>query len=1193
MLFAAGSSPGARHRWTVVGTAIGAALRAHDTQVLTGTVTEDLQSAIDRVAQAAGIGPIQEDFVAADPRLDVRTRVDNEILRLFPGLTERPVADLSRAHRLADLLDERLIKQYGFGIINVLRVAYRYADWVASEMAPTWLTDADVSTSDPLAVSSEEISAARSIVRTEPVMTLDHGDRRALEWMTTSAARAEYALDGISGFGRFLRYRVGSMPVRERWLPPAFIPEIVLQAVHELVEGVRRSGEVAADLRADFIRQTRRALLRFNSQVLGPTESKWFLPQRRADEINFLVPFSHTSVLAVQVVAVTGSSPMPDRWAVEVLAKRAREASTAIRANFVGGATATLPQGTEVVPLVVVAATTHLVATQRTGSATVALEDLTWIAETAEDDGDLLAFARDLADPEFPRSVGWEAINYWEPWRTNGKQFFDGGIKPSFAMFEAHAGEAEWERAAELSKLEVALLDVGLPPLRDTQLAEATDESMRVILPPEPTYDELHGAYNVQLADTWSLSSTTPPVALPLGNARWRRGSEFGLKSDYAGGLVFGLQIIADKWCAAHATTGVRGYRLDFEDAHANVALAERSAELRRGGVVRGSWAFGAEAFVERADGNPHAANQLTAAPLQSLLQTGGVEASEAKRVADALAVAPPFLIIERRVARTARNDLPTPVRFDDNAASQVKRALTRRLAGSGVEPGTYRGSDANQIIREHLAPAALAELTKRVSDYGSARVIEMGLEQLVRVVDDRHRSTGNLQRVSRHLTTTWDPTKRMAEASGASLRLRQANEILVEAGIRAGNDDEKEHAAPISAESWRGLLAAADAYLSLTGQSERLHYGITPVQIEVTGLYELHVRDDDSGEFVRWPLDAATLNHAAAASILSDSTPTETVASNEVLHELDVAMLEAFGATGEDIYTVLGALVQWDDFHAGANITKTGLTEVKAWLSDAVDQPDTDRVKRLHAALNLLSSNETTLSESWEPWRTRTRRNRLLVQPIVRHAGEVLIAPQFLEASLSVYSNYLSQGMLPWSTQPPNRLRLALAALRSERNSHLERAIDEALRSRGFTTITRVKPGDGNRLGVPSLTTEIDIVAGKPDGDTIWLIEAKDPASIHGIPETARQLQAFFRDTQGAKKVSPSYATQLARKDDELRPFTCAIADRLHMRSKPEPRLRTIFVTRALTPAKYLPQRFPVVTVEELLRSIDLIAEA
>lgn len=139
--------------------------------------------------------------------------------------------------------------------------------------------------------------------------------------------------------------------------------------------------------------------------------------------------------------------------------------------------------------------------------ATLALEDLTWIAETAKDEDDLYLFARDLSDPSFPTNFGWEAVNYWEPWRANGKAFFVGGIAPSFFYFGARAGDAEWERAAHLSSLEEALHGSGLPPLRDTQVAEMTTQGVATIAVHEQDgrYDPRTGLHRAPAVLGWSL----------------------------------------------------------------------------------------------------------------------------------------------------------------------------------------------------------------------------------------------------------------------------------------------------------------------------------------------------------------------------------------------------------------------------------------------------------------------------------------------------------------------------------------------------------------------------------------------------------------------------------------------------------------------------------------------------------------
>lgn len=1191
-LTAAGASPGGRHRWTAIGATVAAALRAEDAAPTRGERQSTLQHAVDSVAQAAGIDIRYEDFIATDPTLRVRTRLDDELLDLFPGTVERPIADITRALRFADVLDDILTERHGFGIGNVLRVALRYADRAIAAVADSWQPKPDLGLGDPIDVATAELDAVQRFVADQPDLALTDADSRALEWMTTAGARAHYTPDGVSGFGRFLRFRVGSNPVRERWVPIAFIPEVLQAATAELVLSIEADNKMAARVRRSVRIQTRDALLRFDSTVIGAPDH--FLGAN-SHAVDWVVPFSPTSVLAVQVVPVMRDLDTPHEFAVELLATSARNASEPVEVPFAHGGLLTLPAGTEIVPLLVFAGATHLMAPQRNGCATAALEDLTWIAETADDNGDLLAFARELADPNLPPLFGWETINLWEPWRANGKQLFPGGVMPSAAMFEAHAGEAEWERAAELNTLEAALLNVGLPPLRDAQLADITSGRPKAVFAGDPFYNERHGTYEAPIPDAWAVTSTSPPVAFPVASDDWDRGNPFTLLSDLGGGLAFAVDSIDEQWAQAHHTSTARGYRVRFESSDDSSPIAGSTTDISPTGLTGyTTWRVGIESFADRADGNPTATNEMCAAPLADMVRGTGTSDADAEHIRAALIAAPPFLIMERKESRTARFNLPSPVRFDDAEESRMTRILAERIAGSSTRPATYRGTAANALVRDLIAPTAREELRRRIRVHDPREVISYGLEQLVRVADARERSVGNLQRVARHLTTAWDPTERMALDSADFVRLRQANEILIEAAVQdltgAPDMGSAPAVAPIDGHAWRKLLAAADAYLAITQHSERLHHGITPVEIELTDLYELRVRPDLTDHAAEWPLDSASLNMATAASNLDDVDPIESVASTRVINNLDAAMLHEFGATREDIYFVLIALTQWDRFEDAANIARASPDEVEQWVFEAVDTTDEARRARLRAATRLLTSSSQTLAGEWEPWLTRTRRHRLLVQPIVQVDADLLIAPQFMTVALGVYNNYLTQGMLPWSAPPTAQLGQALAALRAERNKHFEAAVAEALNDEGFTTVSRIKPGDGARIGVPELTSEIDIVAARPGDNTVWLLEAKDPAAVFGIMETARQLQTFYRDRPRSNgRTSPSYATQLARKDDEVRPYVREVARKLGAAAPEQAALdlQTVFVTRGITAAGFILARFPVLTLDDLLADV------
>ena len=144
-LFAAASSPSARHRATSIGVALAASLRA--SSITNESSREPLlgvQELVDTAAESKGIGVMHEDYISTDPTNVATVRVDDELLRYVPGLIERPIADLSRALRLADAVDDRPVRRHKFGIANVVRVALRYVDYCLDTLLPEWQPAPDI-----------------------------------------------------------------------------------------------------------------------------------------------------------------------------------------------------------------------------------------------------------------------------------------------------------------------------------------------------------------------------------------------------------------------------------------------------------------------------------------------------------------------------------------------------------------------------------------------------------------------------------------------------------------------------------------------------------------------------------------------------------------------------------------------------------------------------------------------------------------------------------------------------------------------------------------------------------------------------------------------------------------------------------------------------------------------------------------
>lgn len=1209
-LFAVASSPAARHRATSTGVALAASLRA--SSIANESSREplpDIQELVDAAAESKGIGVMHEDYISTDSTNVATVRVDDELLRYVPGLVERPIADLSRALRLADAVDDRLVRRHKFGIANVVRVALRYVDYCLNTLLPEWQPAPDIELGDEIDLPVNELDAAGRLVSADPLesLQLDQADLLALEWMTSPAVSARYDHESpTSPFGRTLRFRLATADQQYRWLPPTYVPEVLAHAVAELVDGLERDNHARRALRASYLDAIRRALWRFSNVLIeAPPKAAEDITPLTGNEIQWLVPVDGPNFIAVSIL-FTEDLPRtgPSSLACVTLADRVRDHDPSdgpISAQVAGGGSIKLVPGASVVPLVIVAGTSHLMAPQVPGRATLALEDLTWIAETATADDDLYRFARDLSSPEFPSSFGWEAINYWEPWRTNDKTFFKGGISPTHMYFEAHAGEAEWERAIALSRLEVALHGTGLPPLRHAEMAEISSGNVASVsfLSPESEYDYRRGTHHAPDRIGWSLPLITPPIAIVRSDPDWTDDQDHRFLFDVCGGLIFAFDAIGESWRHAHEDLGTPGYRLWLRTVERGDEVVEfSSSRTRTEGATRVAlWSFDLEEFVQEADGKPFAANALTANALEQLLVYGGVGESVAQEIGREWLTCRPFLILETKTARTKLNHLPRPWQLSPSDGSAATASFARRLHATGIQPGEYRGIEANALVRTHLAPAALEQLNDRIALHNTDVIVATGMEQLDRVYDHLQEEQGNLTRVAQNLSTEWDPVARMAELASETLELRQCNEIIVEAALRLDPDVDGQQ--PVTAQSWSALLAAADAYRTMTTLSERLHHRVAPAIIEISSAYELTFNDDEHVTDDSWVLEGGSLNTAAATIRLGQVLDDDEAGAGGFEDAVDPAMLESFGASTSDLFIVLMALAQWDSFDDGRSITFASEDEALGWVFEAAGDPGEEQRLRLRHAFQMLTvSSDILRSSSWEPWQTRTRRHRLLVQPLVRRPdGTILIAPQYLLTTLSVYNNHLTQGVLPWTGEVPDKVSKALAERRSGRNKTFERTLERHLQEVGFKTIARVKPGDHARLGVPELTTEVDLVCGRSGDPNIWLIEAKDPASVYGFAETARQLRTFYSDSENKGRVKPCYATQLARKEAELKPYVEDIAKKLGLEPLPDHGahvLQTRFVTRHLTPAGYWVSRpYEVLTTSQFLAALGEGGEA
>ena len=160
------------------------------------------------------------------------------------------------------------------------------------------------------------------------------------------------------------------------------------------------------------------------------------------------------------------------------------------------------------------------------------------------------------------------------------------------------------------------------------------------------------------------------------------------------------------------------------------------------------------------------------------------------------------------------------------------------------------------------------------------------------------------------------------------------------------------------------------------------------------------------------------------------------------------------------------------------------------------------------------------------------------------------------------------------------------LEATRDARNKALEHQVAKVLEDAGWTVITNIKETKPERLNLPSLQTEIDVVAGRAGDPIIWLLEVKDPSDVFALADIRRMLDRFYLDDK-----KPSYTAQVARKFADLSPYPDAVAAALELpatNAAAPYRIRAMFVTREPTPAQFVGGPFPFTPLANLIKTLE-----
>lgn len=1222
LLAAAGASPAVRHKWVRVGYLVEIATK---TTGLSGKTADPhvLHDLLDRAAKSIGTIDMYEDYLPEDPRDDVRVRISDYTLRIGPGDIERPVADIDRALMVSKAIDPILIGRIGFGVRDLLDVVLGYQDAAIAAVAESWPVG-DVDLDGNTVVTTAEIEAAERLLAlgTPEHLLSTARHHLALNWITCTSTALSYDHQSPqSPVGRFLRVEDTSW-VEPRWLPLHFIPGALSYAVGELAAQVatdpnarRRFAEVAAA-------EVRHALWRFG-EVFGPPDSEGSPIASPRNVVQWASSATARHFVLVQVMSELSVElfAMPD----EPETMRATRSAASHPAN--PGKVAmtygelTMRPGLEVVPLLVAASPSHIAAFVRPGLPAVSLDDLRWMSKSADSALDLFNYCRDLSRPDLPHFMGWEAINTWEWWRSNGKSFFSGGKAPSLITITPHWGTAEWVLAAKRTPVEVALARLGLPALRDFEADPEDDPSGPQLLAgrvrDSTPVEASKGRHKAPDPVGWSVHVSEVPVAVEALRKGWPP-DKFAFLSDLAIGFSYAFEQINDVWVEAHRDTDVRGYVFNLTTASSGgdvLRLLRTSPSSASGPPDGPDGVITVEVEVDL-DPTPDDDFDVTAA-FQTSMATVIAEAARAAGVSGdasdtlraALMGGPPTLAVETLHPRTSRSDFRNPVALNEALVSVVDRKVAKAARDAGIEPGEYHGTPAKEIDRDVLAPTALALLDSALAGHSMDELLQFGMEQIERCLAHQSRAQMTARHATDILSVSWDPLERLHASESELTTLRRCIEVAMEAALRSAPSG----SAPVDDLTWGEILAAARAYLAATTRSEAIHHQVGETVLEISTSFELSTKaaastaggGTVSGNGSGYNFDSHAYARARLAPNLKGSSALKGDAKDAALEDavgaesgpipagINEAMLKVFAASATDVLGVLTTVGSWplepadpDAVVVSADALADRVVEHSIYPEGVTTE--VARKRTLDAIKHVTSTSAVLSAADWKPWQARSRKRRMLIQPLAQRSdGLLVMSPRLCLATANIYLQYLKQGQLPWSQPaPPAALNAALEATRVARNKALERQVNRVLEDAGWTVISSIKETKPERLAVPSLQTEIDVVAGRAGDPNIWLLEVKDPTDVFALADIRRMLDRFFLDDK-----KPSYATQVSRKLADLAPHADSVASALQLPAADPAvpyQVRAMFVTREPTPAQFVGGPFPFTPIANLIETLE-----
>ena len=531
---------------------------------------------------------------------------------------------------------------------------------------------------------------------------------------------------------------------------------------------------------------------------------------------------------------------------------------------------------------------------------------------------------------------------------------------------------------------------------------------------------------------------------------------------------------------------------------------------------------------------------------------------------------------------------LPGADRSHGSELAAVIDRLGKHMVAESVGSGTYEGDQAKHLENEIIYPWALAELHRTIAPYNAEQLVIFAMVQLERA--NHQRLMGRQQLAWRRgFPAPAKPNPLEEELQDVAQLAKAISLVLEEVLARppTGNT-------PPDGRSWNAILPIAEVAFASCLRSEGLHFGLERTRTVIADPFDIHI--DHSADPT--DVDMATYKRLRAEATLPEPVPIGTSSRPDpdtVPHDprplperhselagIDLALRSDLGFGLEPLLGVLEVACCWDVTPEAP----LAATTVADFADSAVNQiPEVTRGECTRAIEWLTLRAADLRAGPREHWKTALRVARVETRPFVSYGSDLYVLPWTAAATLATLGNYLGDGRLPWPrTNLPKSVNRALNRYRQAKNKQLERDCYELLSLTPLKTRRNIEPGRAARkVGIDSLSGEIDLLVVDAKESHIWVIEIKDPYIPFSISQTRRSIDRFHDRGRHIDK--------LQRKLENVRLSTNSLASALGIDKDADREwtVRALIVTRHVHPAAFkVDSPVSFCTIDNLIKTIN-----